>query len=76
MTIHFLHRFAALLVAELIESVGRRQVLNLFESSETSVALTQAMQDKQMSAGACPVLLTCIMENDINRFGDLLRNHC
>jgi len=50
-------------------------VLNLLENVETSVALMQAMRDRQMPAGAFPVLLTGLLESDIGKFGDLLLNH-
>jgi urea transport system substrate-binding protein len=50
-------------------------VLNLLTNPTTSVALLQAMRNKQMPAGAFPVLLTGVLESDISAFGDLLSNH-
>lgn len=68
---------------EAVSSVARIQtsmsdggmVLNLIESRVVSRALMEAMRDRQMPAGAFPMLLTGILENDVTFFGDLLRNH-
>jgi len=50
-------------------------VLNLLENVTLSVALAQAMQNLQMTAGIYPILFTGTMESDIPQFGSLLKNH-
>ncbi|CAE8629865.1 unnamed protein product [Polarella glacialis] len=67
---------AAVLVAAEVQAAmpAGGVVVNLLEDLDSSKALVQAMRDRQMPAGAFPVLFTGISETDINIFGSLLEN--